>query len=54
MARLVRILRVIGEAAVERYLEPFSAPSLDRQGPYVTLGVRLQVEWPNDWISRER
>ena len=44
--RVLRILRVIGEAAVERYLEPFSAPSFDRQGPYVTLGVRLQVEWP--------
>lgn len=44
--RLSRWLRVLGEGAVERYFEPRSAPSLDRQGPYVTLGVRLQVEWP--------
>jgi hypothetical protein len=44
--RLSRWLRVMGEGAVERYFEPRSAPSLDRQGPYVTIGVRLQVEWP--------
>ena len=44
--RLSRWLQVIGEGAVERYFEPRSAPTPERQGPYVTLGVRLQVEWP--------
>jgi hypothetical protein len=44
--RLSRWLTVIGEGAVERYFESRSAPTPNRQGPYVTLGVRLQVEWP--------
>jgi hypothetical protein len=44
--RISRWLRVVGETAVERYFEPRSAPNLDRQGPYVVLGVRLQIELP--------
>ncbi len=44
--RVSRWLRVLGEVAAERYFEPRSAPALDRQGPYVVCGVRLQVEWP--------
>jgi hypothetical protein len=44
--RLSRWLYLLGESAVERYFEPRSAPTPERQGPYVTLGVRLQVEWP--------
>ncbi len=44
--RVTRWSSVIGEVAVERYLESRSAPSPTRTGPYVTLGARLQLEWP--------
>jgi hypothetical protein len=44
--RLSRWLHMIGESAVERYFEPRSAPTPERQAPYVSLGLRLQVEWP--------
>jgi hypothetical protein len=44
--RVSRWLLLLGETSAEWYDEPTSAPSLGREGPYMTLGVRMQIERP--------
>lgn len=43
---LGRWARVLGNVAAERYTEARSAPEPGRRGWYVSLGSRLQLEWP--------
>jgi hypothetical protein len=42
----VRWVRLITDAAIERYDEARSAPEAGRRGPYWALGSRLQLELP--------
>jgi hypothetical protein len=44
--RFARWIGLLGEVSTEWYSEPTSAPSPGRTGPYLTAGLRLQVERP--------
>ena len=44
---VTRWARVMGNAGIEWYSDPRSAPDPGRQGGYWTLGTRMQVELPN-------
>jgi hypothetical protein len=39
-------MRVLGEVGLEQYSERRSAREAGRPGTYLTLGARLQLEWP--------
>ncbi|MEQ1758820.1 MAG: porin [Vicinamibacterales bacterium] len=41
-----RWLKVLGNASLEHFTDARSAPEANRTGAYLTLGARLQVEWP--------
>lgn len=40
-----RWMKVLGNLSVERFTDVRSGPVTGRDGPYITLGTRLQVEW---------
>lgn len=39
-------MRLLGNVGLEQYSEQRSAPKAGRPGMYLTLGARLQLEWP--------
>lgn len=43
--RLHDLVRLLGNAGLERYTDTRSAPEAGRAGNYYTLGARLQLEW---------
>jgi len=44
--RVARWMRLMGNAGVDWFSEPRSAPDPGRRGGYVRLGTRLQIEFP--------
>ena len=44
--RFARWIGLLGEVSTDWYSEPTAAPAPGRTGPYLTAGLRLQIERP--------